>query len=123
MAQRGQIALLAAAPRRGMVRAAFARHLAGPAMTQLAAIFLTVFLAELGDKTQLATVLFATDKQLSPLAVFAAASAALVLATALAVLAGHFAERWLGQLPLKAIAGFGFIAIGLWTLWGHYAQA
>ena len=83
-------------------------------------IFATVFLAELGDKTQLATVLFASDKGQSPWFVFAAASAALVASSAMAVLLGVAAERWLGMIPLKLIAGIGFILIGLWTVAEHF---
>ncbi len=79
-------------------------------------IFATVFLAELGDKTQLATVLFASEKNHSPWLVLGAASAALVLSTAAAVLLGAAAERWLSLIPIKLIAGIGFILIGLWTV-------
>ena len=57
-------------------------------MTAFVSIFITVFLAELGDKTQLATVLFASDGGKSKLMVFAAAGLALVASTGLAVLAG-----------------------------------
>ncbi|MEE2525367.1 TMEM165/GDT1 family protein [Hyphobacterium sp. HN65] len=89
-------------------------------MSQLLAIFVTVFLAELGDKTQLATVLFASERQTSPLFVFIAASGALILSTALAVLLGTAAERWLGFLPLKLLAGIGFILVGLFTLAEHF---
>lgn len=92
-------------------------------MTQLFAIFFTVFLAELGDKTQLATILFAADRKAPPLLVFAAAAGALVASTALAVALGAAAERWLTLIPLKLIAGIGFIAVGLWTLWGHFNPA
>jgi putative Ca2+/H+ antiporter (TMEM165/GDT1 family) len=87
---------------------------------QLLPIFITVFLAELGDKTQLATLLFATDGKASPLGIFFAAAAALVVSTAIAVALGTFAERYLIMLPLKLIAGIGFIAIGLWTLGEHF---
>jgi len=92
-------------------------------MTEILAIFLTVFLAELGDKTQLATVLFAADRKLSPLVVFLAAGGALVASTALAVALGTAAERYVSALPLKLIAGLGFIAIGVWTVYGHFAEA
>lgn len=92
-------------------------------MFKLASIFLVVFLAELGDKTQLATLLFASDRNLSPYQVFAAAAAALVVSTALAVLVGHQAARYLEAFPLKLIAGLGFIAIGAWTLLEHFRQA
>jgi putative Ca2+/H+ antiporter (TMEM165/GDT1 family) len=86
----------------------------------LLAIFLTVFLAELGDKTQLATLLFTAEGKHSPLSVFAASAMALVASTALAVGAGTLAERWLAAVPLKLIAGAGFILIGVWTIYGHY---
>lgn len=89
-------------------------------MQPLLAIFVTVFLAELGDKTQLATLLFAADGGQRPLFVFLAAAAALIASTACAVLLGSLAERHLAALPLKLIAGAGFIAIGLMTLWQHF---
>ncbi len=92
-------------------------------MQQLLVIFITVFLAELGDKTQLATLLFATDKQHSPYMIFAAAALALVASTAIAVALGTMAERYLTMIPLKLIAGIGFILIGSWTVWGHFTSA
>jgi putative Ca2+/H+ antiporter (TMEM165/GDT1 family) len=88
-------------------------------MSQLLAIFVTVFLAELGDKTQLATLLFASGRDTPPLLVFLAAAAALVLSTAIAVMLGVVAERHLAALPLKLIAGIGFLALGLWSIWDH----
>jgi putative Ca2+/H+ antiporter (TMEM165/GDT1 family) len=84
----------------------------------LVVIFGTVFLAELGDKTQLATVLFAADKQHSALWVFAAASAALVASTAIGVAAGSALSHYVNTRHLSIVAGIGFIAIGAWTLWG-----
>jgi putative Ca2+/H+ antiporter (TMEM165/GDT1 family) len=92
-------------------------------MSHLIAIFATVFLAELGDKTQLATVLFAAGRESPPVMVFIAAAAALVLATALAVVLGIAAERYLSVVPLKLIAGVGFVALGLWTIWDHLRAA
>lgn len=83
-------------------------------------IFITVFLAELGDKTQLATVLFASEKSYSPLMVFIAAAGALVASTALAVLLGNAAGKYLEDIPLKLIAGIGFVAIGGWTIFEHF---
>jgi putative Ca2+/H+ antiporter (TMEM165/GDT1 family) len=79
-----------------------------------------VFLAELGDKTQLATLLFASKGSHHPALVFAAAAGALCLSTALAVLLGHAGGQYLTRVPVKLIAGIGFIAIGLWTLYGHF---
>jgi putative Ca2+/H+ antiporter (TMEM165/GDT1 family) len=53
----------------------------------LLTVFGAVFVAELGDKTQLATMLFAADRNVSKLTVFAGASLALILASAVGVLA------------------------------------
>ena len=88
-------------------------------MSYLTTIFITVFIAELGDKTQIATLLFATDRQGHPMMVFMAAALALVASTAIAVALGTVAERYLTMVPLKLLAGIGFVLIGLWTIWGH----
>lgn len=85
-------------------------------MRNLLPIFVSVFLAELGDKTQLATVLFATDQQLSRVGVFIAASAALVVSTLFAVLLGEFIGRVISPNALRIVAACGFIAIGVWML-------
>lgn len=79
-------------------------------------VFASVFIAELGDKTQLATLLFAADGAVGKLTVFVAASAALVVATGIGVLAGGFVSQHVSPAVLKYVAGAGFIAIGLWTL-------
>jgi len=92
-------------------------------MSYLATIFITVFIAELGDKTQIATLLFATDRQVHPIMVFCAAALALVASTAIAVSLGTLAERYLTMVPLKLIAGIGFILIGCWTVWGHVTSS
>ncbi len=89
-------------------------------MLKLAAIFVAVFLAELGDKTQLATLLFASDRDQRPVMVFLAASAALVVSTGLAVLIGSQGARYLEMVPLKLIAGIGFMAIGGWSIFEHF---
>ena len=82
----------------------------------LATVFVAVFVAELGDKTQLATMLFAADKEVSKLTVFLGASMALVLASAIGVLAGGLISQYVSEKQLHYIAGLGFIGIGLWTL-------
>lgn len=79
-------------------------------------VFAAVFIAELGDKTQLATMLFAADKEVSKWAVFVGASLALILASGLGVLAGSLLSDVLSEKVLNTIAGLGFVAIGLWTL-------
>ncbi len=90
-------------------------------MKPLILMFITVFLAELGDKTQLATVLFAAEGKHHPWIVFAVAASALVASTALAVVLGTAAEKYLSQIPLKLIAGCGFIVLGSWMVWEHVA--
>ncbi len=80
-------------------------------------VFVTVFLAELGDKTQLATLLFAAKPETSLFGVFLAASSALVATTAIGVLAGSMVAQYIDVRYLSYIAGIGFILIGAWTLW------
>lgn len=80
------------------------------------AIFLSVFLAEIGDKTQLATMLFASEAQNRKWVVFAASASALVIASAIGVLIGAQMERFVKPSTLKLVAGAGFIVIGLWTM-------
>ena len=85
-------------------------------MRPYAIVFASVFLAELGDKTQLATLLFATDSALSRTGVLLAAAGALALSTTIAVVAGAALGAWLDPRHLKTLAAVGFIAIGLWLL-------
>ena len=80
-------------------------------------IFVSVFVAELGDKTQLATMLFAADKDVSKYTVFFAASAALIVASAMGVLAGSVLSEFINEKYLHYIAGIGFIGIGVFTLY------
>ncbi|MBA6413875.1 TMEM165/GDT1 family protein [Parahaliea sp. F7430] len=82
-----------------------------------ATIFAAVFIAELGDKTQLATMLFAADKEVSRWTVFLAASAALVVASAIGVVAGSLLSAYINETVLSYIAGIGFIVIGVYTLY------
>lgn len=79
-------------------------------------VFAAVFVAELGDKTQLATMLFAADKQVSKLTVFVGASLALIVASAIGVLAGSLISQFVSEKQLNYVAGIGFIGIGIWTL-------
>jgi putative Ca2+/H+ antiporter (TMEM165/GDT1 family) len=81
-----------------------------------ALVFGTVFVAELGDKTQLATLLYASDAENPKLTVFAASALALVLTSAIGVIAGAAVSQFLHPKLLSNIAGAGFIAIGVWML-------
>jgi putative Ca2+/H+ antiporter (TMEM165/GDT1 family) len=82
----------------------------------LTTVFTSVFIAELGDKTQLATLLFASDKDTSKLTVFVGASLALVVTSAIGVIAGSAISQHVSEKMLHYLAGIGFIAIGVWTL-------
>jgi putative Ca2+/H+ antiporter (TMEM165/GDT1 family) len=83
----------------------------------LIGVFATVFLAELGDKTQLATLLFAAKNPQAKWLVFAAAAAAVVLAAGLGVLVGGFIAQNVNTKVLTRVVGVAFILIGAWTLW------
>jgi putative Ca2+/H+ antiporter (TMEM165/GDT1 family) len=82
----------------------------------LTTVFISVFIAELGDKTQLATMLFASDKEASKITVFVGASLALILASAIGVAAGSVVSEYVSEKTLQYVAGIGFVAIGIWTL-------
>lgn len=81
-----------------------------------AIVFGMVFLAKLGDKSQLATLLFSTKKPVSLLTVFVGATTALALATSIAVVAGAFISSHIDTNSLSIPAGLGFMTIGAWTL-------
>jgi putative Ca2+/H+ antiporter (TMEM165/GDT1 family) len=82
----------------------------------LLAVFTAVFIAELGDKTQLATLLFASDKEVSKWTVFAGAALALIVTSAIGVLAGGVVSQYVSEKHLRYVAGMGFVGIGVWTL-------
>jgi len=79
-------------------------------------VFVSVFLAELGDKTQLATLLYAATPGMSRVGVFLAAAGALVTSSLLAVLVGERLGAWIPPHYLTRAAGIAFVAIGLWLL-------
>lgn len=80
------------------------------------ATFITIFLAELGDKTQIATLLFATNKDYNKWVIFFGAAMALVLTSAIGVLLGGTVSNYLSERTLKTIGGTGFILVGIWTI-------
>jgi len=74
-----------------------------------------IFLAELGDKTQLATLSFAAESK-SRLAVFIGSAGALVLTSLLAVLLGSGISRVVPTNYIKIAAGVLFVFLGLWMI-------
>jgi len=88
-----------------------------------ATVFSTIFIAELGDKTQLATLLYASDAAHPKLTVFAASATALVLSSAVGVLAGSLISDHVSPKVLRWAAGLGFIAVGLWVLVASEARS
>jgi len=82
----------------------------------LASVFTAIFIAELGDKTQLATMLFATNKDVSRLTVFIGAALALIVTSAIGVLAGKFLCDHINTKYLSWGAGALFIIIGGYTI-------
>lgn len=80
-----------------------------------------VFLAELGDKTQLATFAFASEGR-SRLAVFIGAAAALILTSLIAVIFGAAVSRVVPAHYVKTGAGALFVILGLWILLSSWAR-
>jgi len=89
----------------------------------LATVFASVFIAEMADKTQLVTMLFAADKEVSKWTVFFGSASALVLTSAIGVVAGAMLAQVVNVKMMSIIAGSGFILIGIWTLYHGIYQA
>ncbi len=81
--------------------------------------FGTIFLAEMGDKTQLAALTLTADKG-TPLAVLAGACSALCLATLLGVLVGGVLSQYVPPHIIKKAAGVAFVVIGGLILLGKW---
>ncbi|OHD71489.1 MAG: hypothetical protein A2177_06755 [Spirochaetes bacterium RBG_13_68_11] len=81
----------------------------------LGSAFLMIFLAELGDKTQLSTFAFASQSR-SPLSVFLGASLALVLSSLIGVALGGLIGRFVPERVMKVLAAVVFLGFGVWTL-------
>ncbi len=81
-------------------------------LTLLFTTFVTVFLAEMGDKTQLTTITLSSTTN-KPLAVFIGSSIALILATLLGALAGGSIANLIPAFSLKLISGTVFLIIGI----------
>jgi putative Ca2+/H+ antiporter (TMEM165/GDT1 family) len=78
--------------------------------------FVTIFLAEIGDKTQLATLLMTAESK-SPWVVFAGAAAALITTSLLGVLIGRWLARKLSADTLETATGAGMLLISVLLLW------
>ena len=74
--------------------------------------FVTVFLAEMGDKTQLTTITLSSTTN-KPLAVFIGSSIALILATLLGALAGGSIANLIPEFMLKLLSGIVFLILGI----------
>ena len=81
----------------------------------LGSAFVMIFLAELGDKTQLSTFAFASQSK-SPLSVFLGASLALVLSSLIGVALGGLIGRFVPERIMKVLAAVVFLGFGVWTL-------
>ena len=81
-------------------------------LSLLLSTFLTIFIAELGDKTQLATLTISVASN-KPLAVFLGSSTALVLASLIGALAGGSISNFVPEIILKSIASVTFLIIGI----------
>ena len=81
-------------------------------LSLLLSTFLAVFVAELGDKTQLATLTISGTSN-KPLAVFLGSSSALVFASLLGALAGGSISSFFPEVILKSIASITFLIIGI----------
>ena len=91
------------------------------ALAVFGSTFLTIFLSEMGDKTQVATLLMSAESQ-SPWLVFAGASSALVATSLLGCLLGRWLANRVSPKMLKTAAGVSLLFIAVQLLWEitHY---
>ncbi|MGJ3247074.1 MAG: TMEM165/GDT1 family protein [Elainellaceae cyanobacterium] len=78
--------------------------------------FLTVFVAEIGDKTQVTTLLMSAESQ-SPWVVFTGAGVALVLTSLLGVLVGKWLSKRVSIQTLETVTGTILLVIAVLLLW------
>jgi len=84
----------------------------------VASTFVAVFFAELGDKTQLSTMMLASSKK-APVSVFVGSALALTLSSLIGVLIGDTLYRFVPATVIKVVAGGGFLVIGALILLGR----
>ena len=80
-------------------------------------VFTAIFIAELGDKTQIATLLFATDKNASKLSIFFGSSMALILTSAIGVIIGSALSHYFNEKVMTVLSGIVFVLLGALTIW------
>ena len=83
-------------------------------------LFIGIFLAEFGDKTQIIALLTAADGKMVWWKIWIICSLALCLSSGVAILIGALTCNWLQTVPVKLISGLAFIGIGLWTLYTYF---
>ncbi len=84
--------------------------------------FTTVFVAEMGDKTQLATMLMSAQGK-SPWSIFLGSASALVAASLVSVTLGGWLSAIVPPELLQGIAGVSFILLGIYVLWAELTGA
>ena len=89
-----------------------------PVLRLFFATFVSVFVAELGDKTQLATMAISggADGTRTRLVIFLAAALALVATSAIGVVAGGLVGRLISPSTLRRVGGVLFLVMGAWML-------
>jgi putative Ca2+/H+ antiporter (TMEM165/GDT1 family) len=84
--------------------------------------FGAVFVAELGDKTQLAALAFTADSK-KPWTVFIASALALVVVTAIGVAAGTLLARWINPAWVRRGSALLFLVIGVWLVVAEFRKS
>jgi Ca2+/H+ antiporter, TMEM165/GDT1 family len=82
--------------------------------SQFLTAFTAIFLAELGDKTQIAVITMSASTR-KPLSVFLGGSLAMTILTGIGVLAGELVTKYVSEQVLSKVAAILFVAIGIWT--------
>ncbi len=100
----------------GQPLSAFAQTPKPGMLREFTMTFVAIFLAEIGDKTQLATLLMTAESK-SPWIVFAGAAAALITTSLLGVLVGQWLARRLSANTLETATGAGMLLIAVLLLW------
>jgi len=88
------------------------------AWSQFLTAFAAIFIAELGDKTQIAVITMSASSK-HPLSIFIGGSIAMVLLTGIAVVGGEIVTRYISATVLSKVAAVLFVLIGIWTWFKH----